>query len=95
MTTLLIIADEFCNLISNYWQTLLIMTMFRCKNQSSTILVCRKFSKNIVNANERILMHVYTISETMADTATTEQLITEDSNKIEGSGQNIDDDAGK
>ena len=40
-------------------------------------------------------MHGCTILVTMGDTATMKPLITENSNKIEGSGQNIDDDAGK
>ena len=40
-------------------------------------------------------MHDYTILATTVDTATMKPLITEDLDKIEGSGQNIDDDAGE
>ena len=49
----------------------------------------------IVKAKERILMHGITISATIGDNVTMEPLVTEDSDKIEGSGNNIDDDAGK
>ena len=40
-------------------------------------------------------MHGYTILATMGDTDMMKPLLTEGSDKIEGSGQNIDDDAGK
>ena len=40
-------------------------------------------------------MHGYTISATIGDNVTMEPLVTEDSDKIEGSGLSIDDDSGK
>ena len=40
-------------------------------------------------------MHDYTILATIVDTATIKPPITDDSDEIEGSGQNIDDDAGE
>ena len=40
-------------------------------------------------------MHYYTILATIDDTATMKPFLTEDLDTIEGSGQNIDDDAGK
>ena len=40
-------------------------------------------------------MHSYTILATIGDIGTMKPLRTEDLEKIEGSGQNLDDDAGK
>ena len=40
-------------------------------------------------------MHKYTILATIGDNTTMKPAITEDVEKIEGSGQDIDDDAGK